>query len=55
MIASRIAQAAGWSSRLLARAQSLARARAEQLDRERRGDPARWRRANLLWPLFTKD
>jgi hypothetical protein len=47
-----------WSSlaaRLTAKAAALARARGEALLRARRQDPSRWRRADLLWPLFTKD
>ena len=41
--------------RLAARATLLAKAYGERLLREGRGDPTRWRRAALLWPLFTKD
>jgi len=42
-------------ARLLAdRAETLARARAEEALLARRDDPHRWRRAQLLWPLFTK-
>jgi hypothetical protein len=44
-----------FASRLAEQATRLAVARAESLIRARRGDPTRWRRAGLLWPLFTKD
>ena len=37
---------------LVERAAAIARARAATL--ALRDDPARWRRAGLLWPLFTK-
>jgi hypothetical protein len=40
---------------LAAKAAALARARGETALRARRADPARWRRAGLLWPLFAKD
>lgn len=43
------------AARLAARARALAEARARRLALARRGDPARWRRAGLIWPLFTKD
>lgn len=45
----------GLSHRLTNMAGRLARARAEQIARERRADPTRWRRAALLWPLFTTE
>jgi hypothetical protein len=35
-------------------AQAIARARIEELRLERRDPAARWRKASLLWPLFTK-
>ena len=41
------------AARLTAKAAALAIARTESAARERRGDPARWRKARLLWPLFT--
>lgn len=44
-----------FAQRLAAHASALARARAEGLLLERRGDPARWHKARLLWPLFTGD
>ena len=47
-----------WSrltAQLTARAERLAQAYGEALLRARRDDPTRWRRAALLWPLFTKD
>lgn len=45
---------AGFVARLAARARALAEAHAERRALARRGDPRRWRRAALLWPLFTK-
>ena len=39
---------------LAARAAALAAAHAESSARKRHGDPARWRKAALLWPLFTE-
>jgi hypothetical protein len=42
-------------ARLAAKAEALARAAAENRRRAARADPARWRRAALLWPLFAKD
>ena len=45
---------AGLAARLARKALALAEARAENIALARRGDPARWRRAGLLWPLFTK-
>ena len=44
-----------FAAALAARAALLAKAYGEALLRERRNDPTRWRRAALLWPLFTKD
>lgn len=55
MIATRVPGIAGLAGRMIARAQALAEARAESAIARRRGDPARWRKAGLLWPLFTKD
>lgn len=51
------AEAPGFAAlarRLAAKAGSLAEAKAENAAHERRGDPARWRKARLLWPLITK-
>ena len=42
-------------ARLTAKAATLARAAAENRLRAARSDPARWRRAALLWPLFTRN
>jgi len=42
-------------ARLTAKAETLARAAAESRRRAARADPARWRRAALLWPLFTRN
>jgi len=40
---------------LTAKAEALVRAATESRRRAARADPARWRRAALLWPLFAKD
>ena len=45
---------AALATRLTAIARTLGEAQAEQAALARRGDPARWRNAALLWPLFTK-
>jgi hypothetical protein len=45
---------AALASRLVAMARTLGEAQAEQSALALRGDPARWRKAALLWPLFTK-
>lgn len=37
------------------RAGAVATAKAETRALEQRKDPTRWRRAELLWPLFAKD
>lgn len=39
---------------LAAKAGKLAAARSESLALAHRGDPRRWRKAGLLWPLTTK-
>lgn len=44
----------GLPQRLTAKAAALARAAAENRHREGRADSARWRKARLLWPLFTR-
>lgn len=41
------------ATRLSARAAALAEAAA--VEKARPNDPLRWRKASLLWPLFTKD
>ena len=41
--------------RLADKAAALGLARAEAARRRSVGDDTRWRRARLLWPLFTKD
>jgi hypothetical protein len=43
-----------FAARLIAKARALAEARAERTALARRGDPRRWRRTKLLWPLFVK-
>jgi hypothetical protein len=55
VIDTQIVQAATFTARVAARAAAFAKARAESALRARRGDPSRWRMANLLWPLFLKD
>jgi hypothetical protein len=45
---------AALTARLTAKAQALAEARAETKALARRSSPQRWRKARLLWPLFTK-
>jgi hypothetical protein len=44
-------EAAGFTEGLVRRALAIAEARLAA----RRDDPARWRRAGWLWPLFAKD
>ncbi len=44
----------GLTSRLVARARALAEARAVRAGLARRDDVRAWRRARLLWPLFSK-
>ena len=48
-----------WVRRLTLKARLLAQAHAEGRVRESRGDPSRWRRPQLLWPLtnaaFSRD
>ncbi len=50
MIRAEIAAFDALAQRLAAKARALAEARAAA----RRTEPSRWRRAALLWPLFTK-
>jgi hypothetical protein len=45
----------GLAARLAAKALALAKARATRRALAQRDDPARWRRAGLIWPLFAKD
>ena len=55
MIAARLIPAPERLTSALARkAARLAAAHAAQALAEARDDPARWRQADLLWPLFTK-
>lgn len=44
--------AASFAARLTAKADVLAQVAAENIRRERALDPWRWRRPQLLWPLF---
>lgn len=53
MAAESRASFAALAARLTAKAAALAITRTESAARKRRGDPARWRKARLLWPLFT--
>ncbi|WP_165271778.1 hypothetical protein [Pelagerythrobacter rhizovicinus] len=46
---------AALAARLAHKAARIAQARAENAVRARRGDPARWRSARLLWPAFAED
>jgi len=55
VIEAKTAPGAGLAARLAARAAQVAVAAAETRLLARRGDPTRWRRARLLWPLFAKD
>ena len=45
---------AALAAHLVAKARVLAEAQAERSALVRRNDPVSWRRAGLLWPLFTK-
>ena len=45
----------GVFARLADKAAALGMAHAEAARRRAAGDDTRWRRARLLWPLFTKD
>lgn len=54
MIEAKISGIARLANRLSARAARLAEAAVENRTRARRRDPLRWRRADLLWPLFWK-
>ena len=55
MIRARLGRSGGFAARLTAQAERLTEAAAENALRARRADPGRWRRAALLWPLFTQD
>jgi len=55
VIEAKTAPGGGFAARLAARAAQIGVAAAEAKWLARRGDPARWRRAGLLWPLFAKD
>ncbi|MGN3974439.1 hypothetical protein [Tsuneonella sp. SYSU-LHT278] len=44
--------AASFVARLARKAQLAGKAQAEMRVRAARGNPARWRMARLLWPLF---
>jgi hypothetical protein len=46
---------AAFVARLVARAERIARAQAEESVRATGRDPWRWRTPRLLWPLFGKD
>lgn len=43
-----------FAARLAQKARAVAEAQAESVKLARKGSPSRWRRAALLWPLFTK-
>lgn len=55
MIEAKTAPGGGFAAGLAARAAQIAVAAAEAKWLAGRGDPTRWRRARLLWPLFAKD
>ena len=55
MIEAKVSADGGFTAGLIQRARALAEAYGETLLRAHRDDPTRWRRAKLLWPLFTKD
>lgn len=55
MMSARMPGAGKLVGRMIGQAQALAQTRAQAIVAQRRGDPARWRKAGLLWPLFTKD
>ena len=55
MMSARLLAAPALMNRLAARAAILAAARSERRARRRLGDGSHWRRADLLWPLFTKE
>lgn len=42
------------AARLLAQAEAMAAAKAEELKLARTDPAARWRKAELLWPRFTQ-
>jgi hypothetical protein len=44
----------GLAARLAAKARMIAEARTQSMALAKRGDPLRWRKAGLVWPLFTK-
>lgn len=54
MIEAETTNLAALARRLSNRANQLAEAAAENRLHTRRRDPVRWRRAELLWPLFWK-
>lgn len=55
MIGATVAPDRGFAARLAAHANRLARAALENRRLADRVDPLRWRKASLLWPLFTRD
>lgn len=55
MIEARSNSRSSFAKRLAAKAESMASAHAEAKLRRRNSDASRWRRAGLLWPLFSKD
>jgi len=54
MIRAEIKGLAQLADRLTAQAARLAEAAADNRLRAKRSDPIRWRRPELLWPLFSK-
>ena len=55
MITARMPGFAGLIGKMTAGAKALAAVRATATIASQRSSPARWRKAALLWPLFTKD
>ncbi len=55
MIEAKTTIRASFAARMARRARVLAEAGAQSRLGTRRGDPARWRNARLLWPLFSRD
>ena len=54
MIRAALPHGNGFTRRLIGKAAQLARAGAQSALLASRGDASRWRRADLLWPLFSR-
>lgn len=55
MIFAQTDKSQGLIARLSARASAIAKAHTAARLLRRRGDPSRWRRADLIWPTFGED